>query len=914
MRNEPHPSTLLTTKLQPPRLPESLVARDVLVAKLDEVVCLKAVIVSAAAGYGKSTLLGQWASHARVQTAAPLAVAWLTLDAADNDSDRFWQHLLAAIDVVLPGIRQGALSLLSADNAAVPKTFLDTLINELNELTTAAYLAQPCDLTIVLDDYHVIENAELHTSVSYLLDNLPIRVHLMIASRTRPPFSIARLRARNEVLEMDAADLRFNDEEAAEFLKCRMGLSSSAEDIKVLQRVVEGWAAGLQLSALGAGKEEGVLGLVRRLGESDRNVADFLTAEVLGGQSPDVADFLLKTSVLDSLSGALCDYLVQRKDSQGVLEGLESANLFIVPLDSSGTWFRYHQLFANSLRSQLVRTQPPEAIQELHRRASDWYDSNDMPAEAVGHARAAGDWARLARLLEANYRSAAMPVLVDLNDFPESVFDRFPVLNLVRIWTLIGADRPGDAEDRLRILEKTMQSAGSQASALANRLRPEITVLRATAAAQRGDVVEGIRLANEALLQAPEEDLFLRSWALNAAGTAASRGEDPAEITSILEECRAGARIAGNLTAELIAQYFSGQQYVRTGRLRRAKRIYEEMQDRITHKDAGRLSFAGLAWTGMGDLKREWNDLRGAEELLLRGIESIRRGTAVEFLADAYVALARIRRAQGDPEAGLRILEDTALFAREHRTATRIAVVTDAWRACFQMETGDRKAALRWAEAYDPRAMAHDVPVREARQLALAKVLAGSGQVDSALVVLDGLISSAAAAGRSGTMIQALVLRAVVLHSEGRRQQAFSALRGAIDLARPEGYVRVFADEGPPMCRLLHDYADSKQGEPTGLDAEVLEYVETLLLALGSSLISGGDAGDGRISSPALKGLTPREVEVARLLALGYSNREVAVALYVSESTVHTHRANVYAKLGVANRRELVEAVQVLGI
>ncbi len=913
MNNEKTPAQtlLIATKLLPPPVPDSLVARPRLTDRLFELVNRRLTTLSASAGFGKTTLLCEWLQRVKADSSFSLSTAWLALDPADNDLVRFWQYVLAALGTLWPIEMQKLSRLLGSGHPLSIDSFLVTLVNELTALTSPPYSRQPTHFVLVLDDYHTIQKDEIHRSMAFLIDYLPPHLHLVIASRVDPPFSLGLLRARNQLLEIHGPDLRFSNDEAAQFLERRMGLSLSAEEVATLQQYVEGWVAGLQLSALSMGKDGDVNRFLKKFDGNDRNVSDFLVAEILNRLPENITRFLLETCILDRFCGSLCDCVTQTDDSQNTIEMLESANLFVIPLDNSRNWYRYQHLVADVLQGRL-KQYFPDLAPILHMRASEWYRRKQMPEEAIRHSLAAEDYPMAGALMEQHYRllisrtSTIFPLF--LNAIPPAYLESHPILLIVSAWDMLGQDQPERAEQFIGRAEQAISRLeDEQAAKLSARLQPEMAVIRAIAAGQRNFAINGIQIVRQAFSLVPENDAFLKSMVQYAAGPVYSRSDDLATTIRILNEGWLASQAMQNLNTEMITRYFLANQFIFQGKLHKAKGVLDFTLQRTTEQDGEEIPYSGLARIGMGSLLREWNDLPSALQMLNIGIEKIRSGKGVVFLADGYISMARIKQAEGHSSEGVRILEDTSLLFQQHG-AVRGTAEVEAHLARLHLMAGTKQSAFHWAQVCDFSADREDFPLKHIQQTTLARVFAAKGKYDEAMIVLSQLLKQAESAGHFGNLIEILILRALFLNAQRREEQAFQAIQQALEMAEPEGYIRIFADEGQAMVTLLNAYLQAG-GVEKSVPPAIRQYCGILLTAIG---LPSQEAEEFNIALAAsdVDALTGREVEVCRLLLYGYSNQEIAKTLFISENTVHSHRKKIYDKLCVHNRRQLIQKMK----
>ena len=891
---------LLETKLHIPRWRRSLVARPRLSERLSRGAESALTLVSAPAGFGKTTLLAEWLA---VAAADGRSVAWLSLDQRDNDPALFWAYLVAALNTGAPGGGAGALSLLQPPQPP-NEAGLVALLNDLDAISN--------DVVLVLDDYHVIDARDVQDGMAFLLEHLPPQIHLVIASRADPPLPLARLRGRGELAEIRAADLRFTPGEAAAYLNEVMGLVLTAADVAALEGRTEGWIAALQLAALSMQGREDTAAFIDGFAGDDRYIVDFLAEEVLQRQPEHVQHFLLQTSILDRLSGPLCDAVTGQDDGKAKLMALERGNLFLVPLDDRRRWYRYHQLFADVLHARLLDEQPDE-VPELHRRASRWLEQNGEPSEAIRHALAAGDFERAADLIE-----LAIPAMLRIRQevavlgwlelLPDEVVRVRPVLSVGFAGALLAGGEFERVEARLRDAERWLDAPAAEMvvvdDAEFRRLPAEIELYRAAQALARGDGPGTVRHSRRALELSPADEHLGRASAAALMGLAFWASGDLEAGHSGYAECMAGLRRAGHI-ADTFGCAIALADIRRTqGRLGEAMRTYEQALQSASQQGGSVLRGTADMYVGMSEIHRERDDLPAATQQLLRSQEL---GEHIGLPQNRYrwrVAMARIREAEGDLGGALDLLNEAErLYVGDFFPNVR---PVPALRARVRVAQGELGEALGWARERGLSVTDDLSYLREFEHITLARVLLAGytaeraeRSVQEASRLLERLLRAAEEGQRTGSVIEILVLQALARQARDDIPAALASLRRALTLAEPEGYVRIFADEGPPMASLLR--AAAKQ-------AIARNYVRRLLAAVNQTE-DGTPASQGLIEP-----LSERELDVLRLLGTDLGGPDIARELVVSLNTVRTHTKNIYAKLGVNNRRAAVRRARELNL
>ncbi|HWI00235.1 MAG TPA: LuxR C-terminal-related transcriptional regulator, partial [Propionibacteriaceae bacterium] len=866
---------------------------------------------SAPAGFGKTTLLSDWLTDLD-QRQSHTEVGWLSLDDGDNDLTRFLAHLLAALRSAELDVDAAILESSSTAPAA------DTLTPLLNDVTRAGEREPGKQWIVVLDDYHAIEASEIHDAVTFLLDHLPDQLHLVMATRSDPPLPLARLRSRGQLHEVRAADLRFTPSEAREFLNQMMGLELTASDVDALENRTEGWIAGLQLAALslrGIADRDQVTGFISAFTGSNRFVIDYLADEVLARQPPRVRDFLLRTAILNQLHGPLCDAVTGGAYGTRTLQDLERGNLFVVPLDTERSWYRYHHLFADVLHSRLL-AEHPEQVPDLHRRASVWYAAHGMVADAVRHALAAEDFDRAAYLME-----EALPelrrtrqdglLLLWMRSLPEPAVRRSPVLSIVSSWSLLMSGDLDGAESRLDDAE-TALAAGAQDHDLAARwadtedlqtVPATVSVYRASLAQARGDVAGTVRHAQHAMDLAGAEDYFIRGAAGGFLGLAAWAAGDVGEAISTFSEAARSLRAAGNFIDALDMTIVLADMQVASGRPGRARRLYEQALQ--TALESRARATADLQ-VGLAELDRELDDLTSAEAHLESARVLGERASITENRYRWFVVMAQVRAASGDYDNAMRLLDQAeAQYRRGFYPEVRPIA---AMKARIQIAAGDLSSASEWAE--DRAISVDDQPdyLREYEHLTLARLLlaqhgVGSQVDDRVLGLLDRLHAAAAATGRDGSVREIGVLKALAHHARGDLPRALTALRrSVVDTPEPDSYVRLYLDEGAPMLALLQDAAGASDAVIRAQARRILEHARPSVEASTEPQhIPGGTLSD-------------RELQVLRLLDSELTGPEIARELYVTLNTLRTHTKRIFTKLDATTRAAAVRRAHEQGL
>jgi LuxR family transcriptional regulator, maltose regulon positive regulatory protein len=917
------PTPILATKLYiPPSRPKA-VLRPRLIERLNEGLRQsrgfgrKLTLISAPAGFGKTTLVSEWVSERMKAEGLPLTkTAWLSLDPGDNNLVRFLTYLIAALQTISANIGAGLLNALQTPQPPSIESVLTALLNEITAI--------PDRFVLVLDDYHLIDAKPVDDVLAFLLEHLPPQMHLVIATREDPSLPLARLRARGHLTELRAADLRFTPAEAADFLNQVMGLNLSAENIAALETRTEGWIAGLQLAALSMQGHQDVSGFIQEFAGDHRYVVDYLVEEVLQRQSEPLRNFLLQTSILDRLNGPLCDAVTGQAGGKARLETLQRGNFFLIPLDDKRHWYRYHHLFAEVLYLYLM-TEWPDQVPVLHSRASEWYEQNGSAADAICHAFAAQDFERAADLIElaapAMLRSRQEATLLGcLKALPEGLFQARPVLSIEYVGALLSSGKIEGIEARLQETERWLDSIPDgrerpKDMVVMNeeefrRLPGSIAMYHAAIALAHGDVANTMKYARDVLELAREDDYFMRGAASSILGLASWTSGDLETAHRIYSEGMAHLQRIGYDSDVVGGAVTLADIRITQGRLREAMSTYERGLQLATKKGVPALRGAADMHVGMGDLNRERNDLPSAMQHLMTSIEL---GEFNGLPKNPYrwrVAMARLHEVQGNLDQALRMLEEAErLYKADFSPNVR---PVPAMKARVWVAGGRLGEAVGWARQYGLSADSDLSYLREFEHITLARLLLAQYKnshsedtLREAIGLLARLLNAAEEGGRMGSVIEICVLQSLAYQGQGDLPAAVIPLERALTLAEPEGYVRMFLDEGSRMEQLLREAAARRI---------VPGYASRLLGACNDAQHRSEDGSPSPASQSLIEPLSQRELEVLRLLKTELSGPEIATELVIALSTVRTHTESIYSKLNVNNRRAAVKRAAELGL
>ncbi len=895
----------------------------------------KLTLVSAPAGFGKTTLVSEWLAGPRMSApegqGCDPKVAWLSLDEGDGDPTRFLMYLVAALQTIEANIGKRMLAVLESAQPSATESILTTLLNDITTI--------PDHFVLVLDDYHVLDSKPVDEALTFLIEHSPPQMHVVITTREDPSLPLARLRARGQLTELRAADLRFTPAEAAEFLNQVMGLNLAAEDITALETRTEGWIAGLQLAALSMQRHQNAASFIQVFTGSDHFVLDYLLEEVLQQQPESIQTFLLRTSILDRLCGPLCDAVLMDTAGSGqkTLEYLERANLFIVPLDNERRWYRYHHLFGDILRQRLGHRLSAAEIAAYHLCASLWYEKNGDEAEAFQHAFAAGDFGRAAGLAEMAWRGMddrfqTAVWLGWVKKLPEDATRIRPVLSTQMAQAFMDAGEPEASETYMQDAERCLNGpSGVVVVADEAQLEPlpaVIAITRAYNAQVQGNLSDTVKYAELALQRIPEDDLFRRAQAtIMLEVTHWTRG-DLESARSALGDWMNSMQKAGNFVFVVASAFVVADILVVQGRLREAAKTYRQALQLASQHGQDAQHITAHHYLGLAMLYHEMGEDAAATEHLQKAGEMGEQTTLVDWSYRWQLALARLHESGGDLEAALGELDEAGrAYVKTPIPDTRPIA---ALKAKVYLKQGRLDRAQDWVRARGLSADDEISYLSEFEHLTLGRVLMAEAQsrqsrrslaqAMQAIGLLERLLNAAEAQRRTGSVIEILAVQALAHQAQGNLPLALASLERALTLAEPEGYLRLFVDEGEPMRLLILGFRSALamgqvsqiEKQPGGQGHRLFVYVENLLSGFEQSVAKQPTTRPK--NAELIEPLSERELEVLRLVAQGLTNNEIGQRLVLALSTVKGHNLRIFGKLQAQNRSEAVARARELGL
>lgn len=886
------PLQILSTKLSVPPLRPRLVRRTRLFQKLNQGLEYGLVLVSAPAGYGKSTLLSAWLSQVKI------SIAWLTLDEGDNDPPRFMAYLataLAGVDPSIKDIFDNSKNIRSQQDVNI---LLTPLINHLADLKHPFYL--------VLDDFYLIQDEVVLQVVNFLLEHRPAPMHLVISTRADPPLPLAKLRVRSELLEIRLADLRFTNLEATDFLNRTMGLQISSTDVDTITSRTEGWIAGLQIAALSMQNIEDVSGFIASLAGIDYYIFDYLVKEILARQSPEIQYFLLCTSILDQLTAPLCDAILAGHlestpihHSANILQELVHANLFLFPLDYEYRWFRYHQLFSDLLRVILEQTYPDRSV-ELHRQACLWYERQGMLAEAFHHTLLSGDMQLLAQIASANILALSendelIPTLKRIDSLPPENLIRLPWLGIARAW-IVEAGEVQKTEQLLVDIEKNLEDSleGSELRSITGH----IAAVRSNLSAVRGDWDIAIAQAQQAIELLPAGEVVVRARCLITWGRGLADHQDYSSAIKLLEQAKALAIQAEKPPVIIYAAASLAIAYLFTGGMHDLQRVCLEAleiaqayQNRFHHP----LSATAEIYSLLSRVHAEWGEYEKAIEYAQKGLMLSERWGHDVFISACLLYLGRALAFNNDMEQARTMFQRADNINRKFSPWMWKQGVLFILESLLDGETTYSREIVSLVHQIQDSGV--EIPA-----ILKARLLLRQDNPDEALVFLDQ--ASVELKNKSTyNSLRIHALRAIGYQVLGKTEQAFLSLQQALELGESENRVVSFVREGAAMEKLIR-LAQAKAIFP--------QFVQRLLEAFQRRHTIKTQSSN--VSEKLAEPLSVREMDILKLLAQGCSDKEIAETLVIARDTVHKHLGNIYSKLDVHTRMEAILRARNLGL
>ena len=921
---------LLHTKLRLPATRPGLVPRLRLQNQIGEGMRGPLTLVVAPAGFGKTTLMASCLAD------CGMPVAWLSLEKNDNQEGRFLSYVVAALREVDHSIGNEAAQLMAGMQQASPEAVLTSLINDLD--------AAREEIVLVLDDYYFINSQSVHEQVAFLLEHFPHALHLVIVTRSDPPLPFARLRARGQTVELRAADLRFTEPEAAQFLNEVMGLRLDERSVALLEERTEGWIAGLQMAALSMRDREDIAEFIQGFSGTNRYILDYLLEEVLASQPQEVQRFLLSTSIQERLTAPLCDAILETsgdwefsevsaadrqhpfhttdhhstvstlQHSNEILEYLERANLFLVSLDDDRTWYRYHHLFADLLRTQLQKLLGDTAIARYHVRAAEWYEKNGFPLDAIHHASLASDFERIERLIGQNYlkmmnRGEMSWVRSWMGKLNKDLMTQRPWLCLYEAFSRSWF---GQLEQATVLLDEAEKCIRSDMSASDTQARlGYLAYVQSRVTAMQGDTRRAIELCLTAREKTPADNLGLQIEMSITLGYEYFLYGDFVNASRTLQETIRSAYTVGAINNPVAAYALLARLHAVQGLLHEAHDLFQKAAHLIPETGGQYLGALGLVEVGVAELLCEWNDVQAALDRVQQGLEFLPSWGKADDLCLAYITLSRIQLAQGNQAEAEAAIEKAGQLIRSCGVFSEARGAVETSRVRMWLAQGNGLAVDRWAATREKR-FGWDDPLRyedELTHITQARVWIAQSKLDEAIRLLSCLEESAQAGGRQGRLIEIMILKALALQATGRKEQAGEALTESLAQAQLGGYVRIFLDERRPMHQMLAHWLTSISPGP------IQDYAVHLLSHFDAEPHTT-PAEHEKISSVGdlVEPLSQRELEVLDLMALGRTNQQIARQLVVAPGTVKAHTASIYRKLEVANRTEAVARARQLGI
>ena len=903
---------VLVSKLQVLPVPSSVISRQRLVDRLDESIHCKITLIAAQAGFGKTTLLSDWI-HQR-----DIPVSWFSVESSDSDPLQFLTYMITALQDIDENIGRTALDLFKSPELPPLPSILTALVNSMNGVSE--------DFILVLDDYHLADAKPINTIMTFLLDHLPPRMHIILSTRSDPLLPLSRLRSQNQVLEIRATDLSFTREEIVQFIHKNLSTDLTQDDIRLLETKTEGWITGLQLAVLSLQGREDAAQFIKQFKGDNRYIADYLMEEVLAGQPEHIQKFLLYTSILDRLYGPLCDTVTGQKDSYQTLIELEKANLFIYSLDNEQKWFRYHRLFSDLLHQRLRHTQP-DIVNELHHRASEWSLRNSFRDEAVFHALAAQDFDRASILIEDIAepmweRGQQSKLLRWFASLPTGMVSKKPMLSILQARAQVMSGEPQSAELTLQRAEQALETACGEMFEMLpdgtsihreldrDELCGKIATVRAILGMYQGDVGRTTQQGRKALELLPKEEMVWRGVAASTLGMAQSWAGtgDFIKARQAFSEARDISEAAGNDSFSLFAGLGLAAIEVYEGRLKEALKAFRKLDNFVNEKGLAETGYASSIQSSIGAILFEMNEIEEGISLVEESIKHSERIYDRIILEANRLNFVRMLFSQGEYHEAQNVIASIEQDIIDFEIPPWMKHRTSALRARIYLAKKNREEANRWVEDSGLNLKGRITHRHEAEFLAFARILHDQNRLDEADHLLKRLINNAEAGNRTLVVIEALLIRSLVLYDRGDVNKALEVLDQVLILAEPGGFVRIFVDEGPDMAALLSkSLAGLEKSHGQQPSCVSRAYLKKLLVAFEAEKTAPKE----KIHTESL---SEREVEVLQLIAAGFSNKDIANKLFISLNTVRTHTKNINSKLEVHSRTQAVARAKELGL
>jgi len=890
---------MLLTKLHIPQSKENIVHRSALFEKLNEGLSRKLILVSATAGYGKTTLVSDWIKHNKIPT------AWYSVDGRDNDPNEFLTFIISGIQTIHKNIGNKSQDLLKSPGTTEIEYIIELLINDLLAIKSAFLL--------VIDDLHLVSSKEIFKALSFILDYKPPNFKIALLTRSDPPLPLARLRSQNELLEIRSSDLSFTEHDTTEFFNRKLKLGLTSNDINLVEAKTEGWIAGLQLTAITLQNKKNVSEYIRKIAGDNRYIMDYLIEEVLNTLDDETRNFLLKTSMLEKFSGSLCDAVLQINNSQGILESLEKNNMFIVPLDNERQWFRYHHLFGDLLKQRLL-IKDKQLIPDLHNKASIWFEKNDIPLFAIDHSLIANNFVRASSLIDQQADSIWLRgehTLLQryLEELPNSYLVSKPKLNIYYSWLLFMNGKFEEAELSLQKAEKLFADSSDEIvpeSINKMQLQGRIYAIRASLASFRGEISKTIHFSEQTLKYLSKLDDNWRSIGAITLGDAYMLSNKTRDADKAYFEAVSANQEVNDINLYLMSNILFAYAEVKLGKLQNAHEIYEKLSHFINEKGLLKTDYAGWIFSAKGYLFYAWNDIKKALEFANKSIELIRYGHNIFIKGIVYNNLVTILFATHDLHATEKAIKELERIVAEADVPKGIISLKEAWRARLWLAQGNTQAISNWVEKRSWNENSGLSYLHKEEIIVYTRILIAQGKYIEVDVWLKRLISEAESASQIESQIELLLIHALVLTILDKNNEAKISVLKALSIAEPCGFIRIFINEGETIEDLIKIIKNEKATKTSDLlNLISSEYLSNLLEAFKNEKKTEKSSSENVLST--------RELDTLKLLAKDYSNQQIANELFISLNTVKTHLKNINLKLEADSRIKAVEKAKELG-